>query len=260
MAFGKNLFGALVLYSGMKLHVLWPFAFGLVIMLTMNSCTKTIVQTKTVDSTIVDTSGPALVRFVSMFPDSIATSIDISKVHNGVPTAFTYAVNTMSGSFFPIRPDTSYTFQLSSSTMPGWSASLDVPVLGNSINTFALFLFNNNFVPRRSIDSEYLTPPPLGYCYLRFIDGIADGADNYYLDLDTIYKDLFSNSQPISNLDITRYVLVKAGVHTLFLRTSGSSLTPLQTNPDNLVDGFYYTVRATGSFTDNNAKLTIDQE
>ena len=261
---GKNLFVTPVLWYGMKLHLLWPFAFGLALILTVNSCTKTVTGPTVIDSTTIrDTLRDtlrvtlgiqqALVRFTSMFPGSTPPTIAISKAPGGIP--FAYATSPLTGAYIPLRPDTSYTFYLSSS---GWSGSLTIPPLGSALTTWALFLIISNndtsMHPVWSIDSEHLTPPPPGYCYVRGIDGISDGGQ-YDLDLDTVYNDLV----PIQIYQITRYVLVKAGVHTIFLRTVGTAETPLQ-KPDNFQEGSYYTIRATGSFGDNSAQLTIDQE
>jgi len=239
-------------------------------MLAMNSCTKTIVQTKTVDSTVFDTlhstdtlrdtlgTRIAWIRFVSMFPGSTPPTVAISKTPGGV--AFAYATTPLTGNYLPLHPDTSYTFYLSSPELPGWSSALAIPPLGSTLSTYALFLIISNngadssMHPSWSIDSEKLTPPPLGYCYVRGIDGISDGSQ-YDLDLDTIYHDLV----PIQSYQITRYVLVKAGEHTIFLRTIGTGDTPLQI-PGNFQDGSYYTVRATGSFSNSDAQLALDQE
>lgn len=254
----------------MKIHVLWPFAFGLVLVLTMNSCTKTIVQTNTVFDTLHrtdtlqsmdtlrDTAGLGWIRFVSMFPGATPPTIFISKTPGG--SAFSFGTTPVTGTFLPLRPDTSYTFYLSSPNLPGWSSTLDIPPLGSTINTYALFLIispngkDSTMHPFWSIDSEKLTPPPAGYCYVRCIDGIPDG-DQYKLDLDSVYNDLTD----IQNLQITRYVLIKAGEHTVLFRTIGTANTPLQ-KPGNFQDGAYYTVRANGSFGDHSEQLTIDQE
>jgi hypothetical protein len=252
--------------SPMKLHVLWPFAFGLAFILTVNSCTKTV--TGPTDSVIVrDTSRDTLhdtlgthqawVRFVSMIPDSIATEIILSKTQDANASQFAYALNSVSGNYLPLRSDTSYLFYLSNPNRTGWSTTLNIPTANESMKTWALFWLSNQVRPIPSTDSEKLTPPPPGYCYVRFMDGINDpsGSPTYFFDLDTVYHDLV----PIQDLQISQYVLVKAGEHTLFLRESGTSNTPLQV-PGNFEDGSYYTVRATGSFTANNAKLTLDQE
>jgi hypothetical protein len=247
----------------MKLHILWPFAFGLLLLVSMNSCTKTI--TNTVDSTTVDTlrdtvgSRQAWIRFVSMFPDSLATTVIISK-NLTTPSVFAYAVNSVSGSYFPLRSDTSYLFYLSSPTIPGWSDSLAIPILGNTVNTLALFRFGDQTQPQRSIDSEKLTPPPLGYSYVRFINGISDGTADFYLDLDTVGNPLFSSMVPIQDGQISPYVLVKTDrSHTLYLRTPGTT-DVLLTQLGNFENGSYYSVRAIGLLSENNARLVIDQE
>ncbi len=246
----------------MKVHILWPFAFGFVLLLGMNSCTKTIVQTNTVVDTLhsVDTVGLAYIRFICMFPDTMTTSLRISKTSNA-NTLFATATQSVPGGYIPVRPDTSYTYFFST-TDNLWMDSEALPAPGLTMTTYALFLSGNRILISPTIDSEQWTPPPSGYCYVRFLEGIAGSPAQFFLDLDTIGHSLFyrsnGHSKSITYPDFSSYVLVKAGEHTLFLRDPLTLETYAQI-PGNFQDGSYYTVIATGT-SGTDAKLMPDLE
>ena len=251
----------------MKFHILWPFAFGALVLFSMNSCTKTVVQTQTdtlrSTDTLRDTLGPheAWIQFLSMFPDSIATTILLSTTPNANSSLYTVAQNSISGAYLPLRADSSYMFYLSSPSMPGWEDSLPIPQLGNTLNTYALFLVDPlRMEPGRSVDSEKLTPPPSGYCYVRFVNGISD-ASSISFDIDSIGNALFANNGNFGRTDFesfSSYALVKAGTHSIYLESQGNA--PLQRPNNSFKEGYWYTVRATGSIKENNAHVDIDPE
>ncbi len=239
----------------------------------MGSCTKTITEPGTTDTlrdtlhsvdtlhtldTLHDTlgSGQAWVRFVSMYPDPLRLS-------TAQGTLFTIAFNTCQGQYIPLRADSSYTFYLTDAGNPGWSDSLPIGILGNAIYTIALFPLgaNNADWDQPIIDSEKLTPPPPGYCYLRFIDG--NGDQQFFIDLDSAGNSLFKangHSVSFSYKSLTPYVLIKANTsHTIFLRDPSTGQTPVR-NQEYFVDGFYYTGRIIGSLKNNTAQIAFDQE
>ena len=256
-----------MLSQRMKFHILWPFAFGALVLLSINSCTKTVVQTQTdtlrSTDTLHDTLGPheAWIQFLSMFPDSITRSILISTTPDANSTLLTVAQNSIDGRYLPLRADSSYMLYLSTPSLPGWQDSLPIPQLGNTLNTYALFLVDPlRMEPGRSVDSEKLTPPPPGYCYVRFVNGIPD-APSISLALDTLGKSLFPNNGNFGRTDfesISPYALVRAGTHSIYLESQGNP--PLQRPNNSFKEGYWYTVRATGSIKENNAQIGLDPE
>src|ERR1700679_3264582 len=165
----------------MKTHHFWPIVVGVIIIVSMNSCTKTVTDVKTVDSTIVDTNGRGFIRFVSMFPPSAGTEFQI---FNADTTPFTYASNTLPGSYFPVSPNLPMTLYANIPIFQGLQF-MPLPAPGPTMNTYALFLFVNSqgdstLQPIRSIDSEKLTPPPPGYSYIRLINGIPDATGPFF--------------------------------------------------------------------------------
>ncbi len=266
-----------MLLPGMKFHTLWPFAFGLLLLASMNSCTKTVLETQTdtlrATDTLRDTLGPheAWVRFVSIFPASVATELELSTTSDVNSSLYTVAPNSLGGSYLPLRADTSFMFYISNPAMPGWEdSSLRIPVLGNTINTYALFLVDTSpghpyfsVQSQRAVDSEKLTPPPADSCYVRFINGISDGSAAFDFDLNALGNSLFltnGHSEPIYWAALSQYGLVRVGTHTIYLRTPGTTDAPLQLQNYTFRAGHWYTVIATGSLKENTGRINVDQE
>ncbi len=249
----------------MKTHHFLPIVVGVIIIVSMNSCTKTVTDVKTVDSTVVDTIGRGFIRFVSMFPPSAGTEFQI---FNADTTPFTYASNTLPGSYFPVSPNLPLTLYGNIPFLGGLQF-MPLPAPGPTMNTYALFLFVNSqgdstLQPIRSIDSEKFTPPPPGYCYIRLINGIPDSPGPFFVDLDTVDSSIFSShSKPQSTpaFSFSSYALIPAGQHTIFLRIDDSNdpqtEVPFQTSY-RFDGGQYYSVLATGSLT--NGSIVVDQE
>lgn len=249
----------------MKTHHFWPIVVGVIIIVSMNSCTKTVTDVKTVDSTIVDTNGRGFIRFVSMFPPSAGTEFQI---FNADTTPFTYASNTLPGSYFPVSPNLPMTLYANIPIFQGLQF-MPLPAPGPTMNTYALFLFVNSqgdstLQPIRSIDSEKLTPPPPDYSYIRLINGIPDATGPFFADLDTVDSSIFySNSKPqsIPAFSFSYYALIPAGQHTIFLRIDDSNdpqtVVPFQTSY-RFDGGQYYSVLATGSLT--NGSIVVNPE
>ncbi len=270
----------------MKNHILWPFLFGVIIIVSINSCTKTITQIKTVDSTVTvrdtvrDTAGDAEVRFICMFPDNVTTNIPIHKTDASLLVA---AQNFCPSVYSPVWPDSSMIF-LASIIVPSlnldWYDTMFLPPLGHTMNTYALFFDIDNTPDKSdtslrytySVDSEKLTPAPANECYVRFIHGIQD-ADQFYVELDTadnttaVHSIFYSSGPPRLPLPIqwgiiSDYVLIPSGPHTLYFQPA-SNLSTGQvsfTIPQSFEAGGYYTVLATGRMSDGSDQIVVDQE
>jgi hypothetical protein len=254
----------------MKIRHLWPFAFGIIIIVSMNSCTKTntVVQTKTVDSTVVDTVGRGWVRFVSMFPQ--ASQINIYEGNDTIGLPFAVAQNSCPSSYIQVSPNLPTIFRAYIPSLGGFQL-LPIPEgLGPTMNTYALFLSvsggDSTFYPKSSIDSEQFTPPPADSCYVRLINGIPDAPGPFFVDLDDTalgHSVFYSNSQPqsIPNFSFSYYALVPAGQHTIYLRLDepNNPQTGISFSTSYLFEGGgYYTILATGSI--NGGGISVNQE
>lgn len=254
----------------MKVHLLCPFALGVIFILSLNSCTKTVEQTNTVihDSTVVkhDTTGGAWIRFVSMFPGNTPSGITIFDADSN--TIFTVAGNACPGNYYPLPPDTSSVFYATISNL-GWkNLPLYVTALGPTLNTCGLFLeiTNNNgqldssLRSTFSVDSEKLIPPPSGMCYVRFMDGLEDPTGPFYveLDADSVNKSLFHDSQsnpsPIGFSGISPYALIPATQHKIYFHVDDPSnpQAPVFSISPLFEDGHYYDIQATGWVNSGN--------
>jgi hypothetical protein len=245
----------------MKTYHLLPFAFGVMIIVSMNSCTKTDTVTQIKDSTVVDsirdTVGLGHIRFISMIPGS-----DIEIDNADSTTEFTYASNTISGSYFPVPPEASMNLFAFIPTLVGLQP-MPLPAPGPTFNTYALFLINGQtttFQFTRSIDSEKFTPPPPDSCYFRLINGDPN-SDPFFVDIDTEGHSIFynnSNPQSISFTTFSYYARIPAGEHTFYLRVDNPN------DPQKVISstysflcegGQYYTAQASPSGT-----ISIQQE
>jgi hypothetical protein len=238
----------------MKISHLWPFAFGVIIIVSMNSCSKPATEVKTVDSTIVDTVrdtvGRGFIRFVSMLPPSAGTEVTIFNADSVTP--FTTVSNNILGSYFPVRPDTSMTLFPYIQSLGGLQF-MPLPRPEQTMNTYALFIVANSFYVVRSIDSEKFTPPPADSCYFRLINGDESAPDPFFVDIDTVGHSIFhSKSQPqsIPFPGISYYARIPAGEHTFYLRVDDPN------DPDTVISsrpsfqcagGQYYTAEADAS-------------
>ncbi len=252
----------------MKIHRWWPFAFGIIVIISVNSCTKTVETTKVDSLTVVDsvrdTVGRAWIRFVSMFPGNVATLINLYQADS---TPFTTARNSCPNTYIPIRPDTSSTFYANIPSLGGYKL-VPIPPLRQTMNTYGLFLLTNGVDSSlelvRSYDSEKFTPPPPGYCYFRMINGIADAEGPFFVDTGAVGNSLFfANGKPqsIPAFNFSYYALIPAGEHTFYLRIDDPS-NPQPPVPFQTVQlcesGAYYTLRATGPMA--TGTIGIDQE
>ncbi len=259
--------------SGMKIRKFWPFVLGVIAIASMHSCTKPVTATKvdtlTVTDSIRDTVGLAQIRFVSMFPQSVATEIVIYGADS--KTVFAIAQNSCPNTYIPIRPDTSLTLYAYIPNLGGFKL-LPIPKLGPSFNTFALFTFvdsaagqyDTTLRPQYSVDSERFTPPPPGYCYIRLINSVADVPGPLFVDLDTVDSAVVfphAQSQSTPPFQISEYALIPKGQHTIYLRVDNSN-NPKQVVPFStsqlFEDGQYYTILATGPSV--GGSIIIDQE
>ncbi len=245
----------------MKIPVLCLVIAAVCIGLSLDSCTKTVVETKIVTDTLRDTTqGMALVRFVSLFPDTIAGPLYLSATPDRNSSLFTTVSTSCGNQYIPIRPDTSLKCYVTNSSNTGFLDSVTIPPLGQTLNTYALF-FNSGLRYRRTIDSAKLTPPPPGYAYVRLINGNQSIGDSQLDTSATIEGSLFIS--PVGFSEASAYVLVKAGrPYTVILREQDNSEV-LNTTPQTFTDGAYYTAQATGYLDSNGMThfhLAINEE
>jgi hypothetical protein len=248
----------------MKIRHLWPFALGVITLISMNSCTKTVVQT-TVDSvkvidTVLDKVGLAQVRFVCMFPAYDGQLINIYLPGDSIHQILT-AQNICPNTYFDIRPDTLTTLYTRIPSLNNWLDSIPIPSPGPTLRTCAIFLADSIFTPVWSNDSEKFTPPPPGYCYIRLINS-AGAIDPLFVDLDIVDSAVVfphAQSQSIPPYQISEYTLIPVGQHTIYLRVDDPN------NPKTVVafslgqnfeDGQYYTILAPVV----GGLITIDKE
>jgi len=263
-----------LLQLGMKMRILWiPVLTGL-FLLSVNSCTKTVTGPKETDTLhdtlrdtlhIHDTLGPALLRFVSMFPDSAATLITIAT--SPTSQAVYQATNVVQSLYFPVPANSAQWYYLS---IPGTQFSDSVPLpplTATSITTYALFLdpFDGRIKFTRGDDSAKSKLAPPGMCYLRFINGLPDYPTSgplLYVDLDSVGKSVFKAgtvSIPYAWQEVSPYAVVPIGNHQVYLRNPSTSEIVAQKGV-NFAEGGYYTAHVTGKKTTNSLNFEIDAE
>jgi hypothetical protein len=229
-------------------------AFGIIIIVSINSCTKTNTVTQVKDSTVVDTVrdtiGRGFIRFVSMLPPSAGADITIFNADS--VTQFTTVSSNILGSYFPVMPDTSMTLFAYIPSLGGFQF-MPLPKPGETMNTYALFIVGGAFDVVRSIDVEKFTPPPADSCYFRLINGDESAPGPFFVDIDTVGHSIFytnSLAQSIPFPGISYYARIPAGEHTFYLRADEP------TNPDTVISsrplfqcagGQYYTAEVDSS-------------
>jgi hypothetical protein len=256
----------------MKTPILFIFALTALFLVTVNSCTKTVTQT--VDSTFRDTvrdtaivpAGGAALRFISMFPTSIANSMDLTTDSGGSNRAY-YTTNVTSPYYIQVPPSTPLTYYLfiNQSTYLG---PISLPSLAaGSITTVAVFDTNQGTVQiALGNDSAKSTSPPAGYCYLRFVNGVPDYPSPQplvYLDLDGTDTSVFLSNgfdRPYYFKEISPYSLIPSGTHTVNLREDRALGNIIYTINSTFQSGLYYTAHITGTQAAGNVVFAIDAE
>jgi len=255
----------------MKTPILFILAVTAAFLVTVNSCTKTVTQT--VDSTVRDTVhdtalipvGGAALRFLSMFPKSVSNTWDFTNDSDGSNTAY-YSTSVTSPYYIQIPPSTPVTYYLflNQSTFLG---SIPLPSLGDgSITTVAVFDTSQGIIQiALGNDSAKSTPPPPGYCYLRFVNGVPDYPSPQplvYLDLDGKDTSVFLSNgfdRPYYWKEISPYALIPSGQHAVNLRDSPLG-NIIYTNTSVFQSGLYYTAHITGTQAAGNVIFAIDAE
>jgi hypothetical protein len=139
----------------------------------------------------------------------------------------------------------------------------------SSLTTFALFLSDDNQGHATTImvlmpDTAQRNPPPEGYAYLRFVNGMADAPNptpQLYLNLDNATNSIFktgSQPKPVPFGEPENYALVPAGTHELI--TTSESGEQMEVTNQNFVSGGYYTARVLGRRSDGSDRLIVDDE
>ncbi|HEY3875664.1 MAG TPA: hypothetical protein VGM92_09320 [Candidatus Kapabacteria bacterium] len=255
----------------MKARYFTLFAGAIALSVSLSSCTKTVTVTQIVtkDSSVVDTIGLAMVRFVSMLPpaDAQITIFDTDKA-----TPFTNAQLVVSHDYIPVVPNTLETYYFS---VPAFHWFLQESILppGHSFYTYALFFLAGQLGEDSSLDivlvtdSERFTPAPPGQCWVRFLDGVSTFSPNaVYLETDTedTSHSIFKSgnvARTWSFTDVSPYVLMPAGNHIFYADAEGTNdpEEKLSSKPVDCLDGGYYSIRAVGTIG-TDAQLVVDQE
>ena len=249
---------ALGALSALSLRTTLPL--GLLLMVLLSSCTKTVVETVP-GPTVYDTlHGPTLMRFLSMSPD--ARPIYLKRSREGSAPIFLTAP-AASYPQYAVVPDTGAMFYLFR-TINTCYDSVPVPAYHtfNSLHTVALF--RDSLTDRFAIsdDSAKLHPAPAAKCYIRFVNGIAQyppAAPQLYLDLDVLGQSPFLDGGqpvPVAWGSLNDYTLIPAGIHTVFVRAEQKSLG---STSQQFMPGSYYTVRACGQYPPT-LQVAIDED
>ena len=241
------------------LRLLLPVAsLGLV----FASCTKTdtvdvpvYVHDTTHEVKHDTTRGPTLMRFISMLPDG--HPIFLKQTNDASAPTF-LSVTAGSTPQYIIVPDSGIIYYLFLSSGVSY-ASVQVPVLApNSIWTCALFKDSSRSSFGFTNDSAKIHPPPIGKCYIRFVNGMAQLPPNnpqLFLDIDG-QSPFLESGQPVPVIygNINDYTLIPAGTHTVTVLADQKQVNSLM---QNFEDGAYYTIRVYG---DSVAQVRVDQD
>jgi hypothetical protein len=213
-------------------------------------------------------TGPAFVRFLAFLNSN--QTITLKTMQGSSLAPFASAPSQSSRLYLPIRGDTVLDLYASfySNFVLINSPPFTVPAVG-SATLFTISFFETagpSLIKVFSVDP--VDPPPHGFGYFRLIDAISDFPTpspqvEAYLDALTntpIFVDSSSHA-PIylTYQQISAYVLIPAGPHTLLVKGEGGS-TPDYSAPLNVTDGAYYTARLIGSRTMSTDRLFIDAE
>ena len=226
------------------------------------------------DTDTINFDGLAWVRFINLLTRG---GVILIKTELGTSVApFDNATQIMGKQFTPLHGDSAlvlYTeyyigpeLRFDSLTIPADSLK---PM---SLNTIALFQVDQDgttrIAPFFANDSMRKIPPPNGKTYLRFINGVADHPQptpsvNLYLD-DAQGKPLFldntgTTSRSVNFLELRNYILIPSGTHTIYVRKDGDPTILYQIQKP-FRAGSYYTVKTTGSKTDGNDQISVDEE
>ena len=229
-------------------------ALGLIITSHLSSCTKTetVTQWDTTYVHVHDTVGPAMIRFISVLPDSFGTIFTVRASQTGLPIA---TVRTGAGSYLPVRANVSSVYYLYNQNGVNIGA-IPLPAFKpNTISSIVLFYDNNGLGFTPADDSQKVIAAPQGHCYVRFINDIPDHTLSTLLSIDT---DAFGHSLvQAAYEEASPYGLITAGNHMLLIHAQGDQPSgKIDTISTVFQDGSYYTVFAVGSQAAHTAKYT----
>jgi len=227
--------------------------------------TDTVLQ---VDTTFRNPNGPAFIRLTSYIsgggPILLKTRI------NNIDYIFGNAISQTVKDYVPVRNDTPFTLYaeyFNGSTK--FVDSISVPAdsfAANSLTSIALFQVSDGTGPSRlypyfANDSLKKLPPGEGLSYFRLTNGLPDYPQptptvNGYLD-DPNGTPLFS--VPVTYQEIRNYVVIPAGEHTIYIKSSIDGLL-LYTLQKTFVSELYYTGRLVGRRELGSDQFTIDTE
>ncbi|MDP4199729.1 MAG: hypothetical protein Q8922_03900 [Bacteroidota bacterium] len=246
----------------MKLLLSVPIV--LLLAFSFTGCSDPVTPTTIRDTTYISVpTGPALVRFVSMYPDGRSAFV-LKLTSNPDDPGF---VSTGSGTqpyYLPLVPDSDARYYVFFNSQLVDSIVLSGKQLPDaSINTFALsWRISSNGNPSINTnggvnnDSLKWKPIPRGYARIRFINGV-DYLSSMSLALDNVSNPL--DTIPFSEL--SGYADVPAGKHQLLVIPTG--FTQVLSSYNEILDsGGYYTARYVGIHGDatNPDHLVVDAE
>jgi hypothetical protein len=263
----------------MNTPILFIIAVTAAFFVTVNSCTNTVTQTKYVDTTIRDTVrvhawdtlGGTALRFISLFPDSVSGGLISFRTFLDESYVAYSARDAVSSDYIEVPSSSPLTYYAFIQNRVNCFDSIALPTLSpGSITTVAVFdngdsNGNGSVKPALANDSARLKPPPAGFCYLRFANGVPDSPRPYprvFVDIDNADTSVFrylGSDRPYYWGEISPYVLISSGNHEIYLR-GDSTGTSVYQKFNAFQSGSYYTAHITGSEYDKNVVFQIDQE
>jgi hypothetical protein len=226
--------------------------------------TDTVLQN---DTTFKTPNGAAFIRFTSFIneggPILLKTRI------NNTEFLFGSSLSQTVKDYIPVRNDTSFT--LYAEYYNGATKFIDsINVPADSFPSFSLIsipLFQvtdgskDYLFPYFANDSMKNVFPANGFCYFRLTNGLPDHPQpipsvNAYLD-DPDGTPLFST--PAQLRETRNYVLIPAGEHTIYLKSSTDG-QPLYNIKKLFISGVYYSGRMVGKKALSSDQFVIDME
>ncbi len=247
---------------------------AMLLLVSLASCTKTIVETHDVpvhDTTTIWTKGRAFVRFLSMLPNQ--GSISLSHSVSGSILPFDAAVSYTTGTGYPVPDSMAFTVYCHYTiATKSFDDSLPVPALpAHAERSYIFFAYQNPdtkayFLQTTACDDSMKNiPAPSGYCYLRVMNGVNDfptPRSQVYVYLNGSDTSLFTDPVtkakiPLAYGDVQNYKLIKAGDITIDVKDDAGNLVH-PTASRTTFAGQYYTLRRSGSHADGTDKIVLD--
>jgi hypothetical protein len=210
------------------------------------------------DTVTNTTGGPAFVRFIRLNAEDGQGDINLfeNRANNII---FASVTGAPVREYHVMKSDSSMTIKANYfyQGQPIEDSIILPSLVPHSLQSVILFQQQGNGMIMSMIsDSLKLVPPPKGFAYVRFINGLSNYPQpqpivNVFLDDAT--EPLMP--RPIAFGDAHGYVLVPEGVHELSVRAPGSTSAFLDVQVL-VLSGTYYTAKLTGLFATHKLSVT----